>query len=188
MRPLPLLPPLKPACSQLLAAWNEARGDDLLPARKALRPALIASILTNTYILEYRSPLEVVFTLVGSAISDGLGYEMTGRNHIEFVAEEERPYRSARWKLMAETPCGQYGRGRIPTQSGVVVPYDNIVLPMRASAEGKLHFIGVIEAAPELQPLIERNPTRPPFQQNLEFAPIDIGAGAPEMPVRPKAK
>jgi len=188
MRPHPSTPPLGHVCSKLLAAWNEARGEDLLPIRKDLRPAAIASILTRTYILDYRSADAVIYTLVGSDISEELGYELTGRNLIELIAEEERPFRRARWKLMAETPCGLYGLARVPTQRGVAVPFANICLPMRANGGGKLHFIGAVEEAPGLRPLIELDPARQSFQQNVELAAIDIGSGAPQLPGLPESK
>lgn len=119
-------------CSRLFAGyWSSLPKVDLIPRREAFRPEEVPRLLPNIVIHELVSPETVKLRLVGSAVIDDYGQDITGRNYLDFVEEARRPKASQALFLVCEQPAGMLAQLRSISRSGRVMTREAIALPVR---------------------------------------------------------
>ncbi|MDP6345024.1 MAG: PAS domain-containing protein [Alphaproteobacteria bacterium] len=169
------------ACQALAGAWQNWRGDDLVPQRTQVRIEDIKSWLPNIVVLELRSRREVIFRLAGTRIVESLGVELTGRNYLEFSHPEERATRAERMHQLGQWPCGAHIQMSVTFVSGRSVPSEALTLPVRPAGRGQpIQLFAMIMA-------LEDTTSQWPAADSRHFPTadegcfVDIGAGAPKL-------
>ena len=82
-----------PACRDFVQAWVRCRGDAVAPRRGDIELGEIARHLHWLSVLEVRSADEMVFRLVGTAINNTRGRELTGTNLRDLSRPQDWPRR-----------------------------------------------------------------------------------------------
>lgn len=120
------------ACIDFTRAWLEWRGDALLPHRGQVQLEQIARHLRWLSVMEIRSTEEMIFRVVGTAINDTRGRELTGTNLKDLSRAEDWPKRSAiNWEL-AHRPAGLTFRILFEYTIGPPVHSEYVCLPVLA--------------------------------------------------------
>lgn len=159
--------------------WNSLPKTDLVPSRSAFKPEENTAILANIVIHELISPEHIRLRLVGSAVIEEYGREITGRNYLDFVDEERRPKASRAIFLVCEQPCGMYVLLRSQGRSGRVMTRESIAFPMRDD-EGVARLVYFCSSPARERTDVFEDPDELRIMNVLRRTFIDIGAGIPD--------
>ncbi len=121
-----------PNCRRFLEAWQDWRGDKLLPDRKDVRPERLGPALEGVSILEYRGPDELNYHLASTLLNELLGRDRTGDNYALGPDPELAALRLHRHNLIRQTPCGMVALVDLKLPSGRVISLTTLTLPVRA--------------------------------------------------------
>ncbi|NQW08310.1 MAG: PAS domain-containing protein [Alphaproteobacteria bacterium] len=159
--------------------WLSLDPIDLIPSRAHFLPESIPRLLANLGIHELISPEFIKLRLVGTAVVDDYGQEITWRNYLDFVEEERRPKASRALHLVCEQPCGMIAQLRSTTVRGGTLTRESIAFPMR-NEEGIANLVYFCSTpAQERETFIDER-TELRVANVLDRYFIDIGAGVPD--------
>ena len=149
--------------SQILYAyWNEVRGSNLAPRRFDIEPGAIASILSETFILERLDSRRAPFRLAGSRISENFGADLRGRNFLDLWPDCDRPDLEQDLATLADKGAASVFTFEASRRNGDKVTFEAIILPLFHLRQAVTRFIGAISA------------TDAPYW--LDTEPLTIGA------------
>lgn len=163
------------------AYWMSLPKRDFLPDRDQIDLLQLKEILPSFVILQYESPAMVRFRLAGTDEVRRYGFEITGRNYLDFVPEERRAQAVQTFQTMLNHPCGTRNLIETVTSSGRIVVNEAIGYPVRGSdgrADQLIFQSNDIEG--KLQPH-QRNDVVVEHRRLRERHFIDIGAGLPAL-------
>lgn len=163
----------------LLSAWQDWRGDHLLPRRSAMDMPRIAPLLPHIVILEIDAPDRPMIRLAGTAIGRALGMELTGRNYLDLTEPEIRPLRKARIWRQLQAPCGSLLRNRHMVAGDRVIELEVLTLPVRPDSDDRPpQLLSVITpVSPGVLTMDEAKLQIAKVADDFRY--IDIGAGVP---------
>lgn len=115
--------------------WQSLPKIDLIPHRESFRPEELARILPHIVIHELVSPGIVRLRLVGSAVIDDYGQDITGRNYLDFVEQARRPTASRALFLVCEQPAGMLVQLRSISRAGRIMTRESIAFPFRGDGD-----------------------------------------------------
>lgn len=135
----------QPTTQVLYRYWNELRGGRLAPARFEIEPTRLASVLSETFILERRAADEFIFRLAGTRICEQFGRELRGENFIEFAVDDLGGIASG---LRAAATQGAVLHSEIEatTSDGRLAVFEAIVLPLVHPANEVTRYLGSLSA------------------------------------------
>lgn len=167
------------ACIDFVNAWLEWRGDAVVPHRGQIRLEQIARHLKWLSVLEVRSPEDMVFRLVGTAINDTRGRELTGASLKDLSLPEDWPRRSAITWACASHPAGLTYRVLFEYSLGPPVFSEYVVLPVFPETPGAPIQVFTIR-----EPLKDVSLALPQLKTRYNHAGegnrfVDLGAGTP---------
>jgi len=167
-------------CRAFALAWQDWRGAELVPRRAQVQIDQIKKLLPMLVVLEIVSPELAWFRLAGTAITEVMGADLTGKNYFDMVAPETRDLGVARTCQAAAQPCGSHFIHPIVHQSGRTVPTEVLslpVLPNDPAAPPQFFTISVQLEDSRLEgSASEQNQF--PVIEGYQF--VDIGAGVPD--------
>lgn len=159
--------------------WLSLPTVDLIPSRRDFEPERIPGLLANLVIHELISPEHLKLRLVGTAVVDDYGQEITGRNYLDFVDEARRPKASRAIFLICAQPAGMLVHLRSVALNGTVLTRESIAFPMRDdSGTARLVYFCSNPAVERKTYYDERDALK--VMSVLDRHYIDIGAGLPE--------
>lgn len=175
-----------PACIDFTQAWLSWRGDALAPHRGQLRLEQIAQHLRWLSVMEIRSPEDMVFRLVGTAINDTRGRELTGTTLKDLSAAEDWPRRSAITWALASQPAGLTYRVLFDYTLGPPVYSEYVCLPVFSETPGAPTQLFTIR-----EPVEDVSLALPQLKTKFNHVGegnrfIDIGAGSPAIDLLPE--
>lgn len=163
------------------AYWMSLPKQDFLPDRDQIDLARLKDILPSFVILQYESSSMIRFRLAGTDEVKRYGFEVTGRNYLDFVPDERKAEALQTFETMLSHPCGSWNLIETVTSSGRVVLNEAIGYPIRGTdgrADQLLFQSNDVEG--KLKPY-QRKDVVATHRQVLERRYIDIGAGLPAL-------
>lgn len=159
--------------------WLSLDAVDLVPGRAHFTPESIPGLLPHLGIHELISPDFIKLRLVGSAIVDDYGREITGHNYLDFVEPNRRAKASRALHLVCEHPSIMIAHLSSTTVGGGALTRESIALPMR-NDEGAVNLIYFCStpARERTTYFDEREELRVATVLDRRF--IDIGVGVPD--------
>lgn len=124
------------ACLDFTRAWLEWRGDAVAPHRGQLKLEQVARHLRWLSVMEIRSTEAMIFRLVGTAINDTRGRELTGTNLKDLSRPQDWPKRSAINWALATLPAGLTFNVLFEYSLGPPVYSEYVCLPVFADEPG----------------------------------------------------
>lgn len=159
--------------------WLSLPATDLIPCRQDFAPERIPELLANLVIHELISPDHIRIRLVGTAVVDDYGQEVTGRNYLDFVQPERREKASRAIFHICEQPAGMLVHLRSVSENGTQLTRQSVAFPMRDdSGTARLVYFCSSPAAERATFFDERISLK--VMNVLDRRYIDIGAGVPE--------
>jgi len=149
-----------------------------LPLRSEFDVTRLAPIIESFVVLELE-PDAVRIRLAGGHEVARYGFEVTGRDYLDFVPPWRRAAAYAGFLPMARTPCGM--RTLIVSQrsSGRVVANEALGLPFRSDRTGAVHLVFQSNDLAEPAPRFGEPDTLEVHLDVPERRYIDVGFGAP---------
>ncbi|MDF1791119.1 MAG: PAS domain-containing protein [Thalassobaculaceae bacterium] len=175
-----------PACIGFTQAWLEWRGEAVAPHRGQLRLEQIAQHLRWLSVMEVRSPEDMVFRLVGTAINDTRGRELTGTTLKDLSLAKDWPRRAAITWAVASHPAGLTHRVLFEYTLGPPVYSEYVCLPVFSETPGTPVQVFTIR-----EPVEDVSLTLPQLKTAYNHVGegnrfIDIGAGVPSADLLPE--
>ncbi|RMB04670.1 PAS domain-containing protein [Eilatimonas milleporae] len=164
---------------QVADAWNAWRRGALLPRRDQMRLKDLDGVFDRCFMLEMRSPTEMVFVFMGSMFQRVTGHDYTGLNFLEYSDPGIRALRSRRMMTLVNKPCAC-----VWTICDETLPMDTprfvgLALPLLPTEPCRPPFVFEVMAVLDDDILIERAPEPGVLRLTDMFRYIDIGAGHP---------
>lgn len=159
--------------------WLSLPSVDLIPSRRHFQPERIPGLLANLVIHELVSPEHLKLRLVGTAVVDDYGQEITGRNYLDFVDEARREKASRAIFLVCEQPAAMLVHLCSTAANGTVLTRESIAFPMRDDhGTAKLVYFCSNPAVERKTYVDARDALK--VMNVLDRRYIDIGPGVPE--------
>jgi len=121
--------------SNMLQAWNAARGDKCLPDSRDLRPEMLRSVMSRSSLLEFVSADEVLIRIAPTFLENLAGELLRGQNFMERTPPELRQRRGSRIARVATEPCGLLARNMAAFPESDDVPFVILTLPVAKAGE-----------------------------------------------------
>lgn len=174
-----------PACRDFVHAWLRWRGDAVAPRRGGIALDDIARHLRWLSVLEIRSAEEQMFRLVGTAINETRGRELTGTNLKDLSRPADWPRRSGINLAMAGQPCGLHFRVLFGYSLGPPVASEYVCLPVFADDDAAPRQLFTIREP--LENVTFRLPQLDAVYNQVgdDNRFVDIGAGVPDSAMLP---
>ena len=161
--------------------WESFRAEEeLVPQRSSVRPEVLRDLLKTTIIAqvdEEGARLDV--RLAGTTIRDYIGFELTGRNFLDFDESSDDANGQEIRKNYHDWPCGRFERLNVVFSNERTFTSDVTVLPLWGNAQERLLL--VLVEPPLMTKLGKLQSSTLVATQNSIFATsIDIGNGVPK--------
>ncbi|WP_020591521.1 PAS domain-containing protein [Kiloniella laminariae] len=85
--------------------WQSLPREGLLPLRSSFLPERVPRLLSTLSIYELVSRDFIKFRLIGTAIRERMGADMTGKNYLDFVDPARREKSGGSFWAVVEQPC-----------------------------------------------------------------------------------
>lgn len=166
---------------QFTAYWKtlQAEAEGPLPARSQFDPSQITTLLPHVYLLEHKSPEEMIVRLMGTALDEISGIPVTGLNYFDVCPPEDVSlYMEINERLHA-LPCASLVVRDITFENGKNYSLSSLGFPM-ANDEGKLAYsIGLMLPARQFKS-DDMNNGGVAHSVLRDLTYIDIGFGVPK--------
>ncbi|PCJ68798.1 MAG: hypothetical protein COA62_13280 [Rhodobiaceae bacterium] len=130
--------------AELLAWWMSARGDKDMPAADDVRMETLVELAPYLRYLGWDGPERLIVRLFGTALSAGMGQDMTGQDLFGFGDYPDRGSDIARLKLLHSHPCGVVLFWEMADTAGGEHQMELLTLPVGAGADGGNRLIGTV--------------------------------------------
>lgn len=124
---------LSPNAQQFAGYWRSLPKRGLVPDRSSFDPTSQRGILSHFSILEIVAPDLARYRLAGTAEVERYGMDVTGRNYLDFVAPERRPFAARAFQAMIELPCGMLAIIHSTSRSGRQITNESLGFPVRGN-------------------------------------------------------
>jgi hypothetical protein len=162
--------------------WETFPKIDLVPPRSALDPTAIPDLLPNLMLWELRDVHDARWRLVGSAVREWFGRELTGTDVLEIHMPAARPKAMAAGAAMAAQPCGAWGLMALRSPRGYDFLVEVTCLPLRDAAGTVTLFANTMERLRDRSYFDAMAAAGARMVNFVEHRFIDIGAGLPVFP------
>ncbi|KKJ78145.1 hypothetical protein WH95_02000 [Kiloniella litopenaei] len=86
--------------------WLSLPREGVLPLRSAFFPEKVPQILPSLIIYEMVAKDFIRFRLAGTAVRERMGFDPTGENYLNYVADERKEKASQSFFSVVQQPCG----------------------------------------------------------------------------------
>jgi len=129
---------------QFLEIYEDLRGDRLAPARSDLDLRRLARLLPDITIMERQEPGTIIYRLMGTAVAERLGADLTGHNFLNYLGPTERDRIDLGIAIVSEIPCGTFSIYENQYASGIGARAESLALPLDGgSGEPPFLIIGL---------------------------------------------
>jgi hypothetical protein len=173
--------PLSQQARQFFAVWHRWRGNRRLPRRSDLSLGELGPLAESCLLLNIRSPLDIRMETVGRAITEKMGFDLTGLNYLDLTSRENRNWRAHLTIAQAAQPCGVLIYYWLRFPDGAVLPVEFTGAPLYEDGADDPSLIlccatGLADTVGRRQPL---DPDSYIEGDGMRF--IDIGYGIPPL-------
>ena len=156
--------------------WNSLPKAGLIPDRKSFNPAAIADLMPIVTIVEIWSRARIDLRLIGTAVTERMGFDPTGRNYLDFIVPEARESFLRLVDVQISQPCGRSSVIRARSASGLIERTEALTLPMFHERSGHYMIVACMNPMEKLG--YEQGGYEVLGYEDMEW--VDVGAGVPD--------
>lgn len=153
-----------------------------IPFKRALDPGAMRRFVANLVMVERHGPREYKWRLMGTAVRNMTGVELTGTEAFEFHTPQQRERALVAYNAQLETPCGVWGITMLQGASGFEAPAEILVLPLRADDGTPRFLANTVDRLPDGRRLDPNAAIDVKLLSWSEHRFLDIGFGLPKLP------
>ncbi len=173
---------------EFLTIYEEFRGDKIAPTRADLDLRRLARMLPDITIMERSAPGSVIYRLMGTAVAERLGADLTGHNFLNYLDVTERNRIDLGVALVTQQPCGTFAIYQNAYASGLKVRAESIALPLDTGS-GKPPFLNIsLHSSQSMISFGQEQDASVIGTQWLDGVVIDLGWGIPDQSVMDRLK
>jgi hypothetical protein len=132
----PTVNPHHDTLKQLEAYWRAKKGDRRAPARADLDPIEIPALMPHLLLLDVEpASRRLRFRLMGTAVTNGLGRDLTGRYLDELPLNKTQRAMYAEYKRVVESGEPACSTWEYSRADGRHVRFERLVLPLSSDGE-----------------------------------------------------
>ena len=170
------------AAAAWAAYWLSLPKQDGIPFKRALDPGAMRRFVANLVMVERHGPRAYKWRLMGTAVRNMTGIELTGSEAFEFHTPEQRERALVAYDAQLDTPCGVWGITVLQGAGGFELPAEILVLPLRADDGTPRFLANTVERLPDGQRRDAKSAVDVKLLAWSEHRFLDIGAGLPKLP------
>jgi hypothetical protein len=155
--------------------WKRLISSGVMPSLHDFLGVPNPELQPNVIILDVLSESDVRIRLMGTAIVQLIGRELTKTNSLDVYADHLRPVVGRACMTMVAQPCGQFTRRMVNTAGGLLMPASSVALPL-ANKSGT----GCIAAFTHTNDPVTAGDSMIVIHDIVSSHWIDIGAGVPD--------
>jgi len=179
-----LPPKIGAAAAAWGAYWVSMPKRDGVPMKNELDPGAMRRFVASLVMVERHAPRRFTWRLMGTAVRNLTGVELTGTDAFNFHGERQREKAIVAYNAQLDTPCGAWGMTILRGAGGFEIPVEVLVLPLRAD-DGALRFLAnTVERLPDGRRLDSAAAVDMKLLSWPEHRFVDIGFGLPKIPRR----
>ena len=163
--------------------WRSLRGGALVPARQAFHPSKARQFLRDLVLME--APSAVCATLrirlTGRRVDETIGFDISGRDHLDFMAPEYHTSVLATARAIVERPCGLWQITPAHLLRGYALHFEVTGFPLAPDESGRSFILCHVRPVGDVMSV--RLPTDKGLGLDAAVAYrfLDVGAGAPAL-------
>lgn len=126
-----MIEPRHDVLRKLAAYWQAKKGGRLAPARADIDPVDIPALMPHMMLVDIEpTTRRFRFRLIGTAITNGLGRDLTGRYLDELLLNETQRALFAEYRRVADTGQPACATWEYTREDGRHVRFERVVLPL----------------------------------------------------------
>lgn len=168
-----------PETKRFFQYWDSLPKSGFVPDRADFDPLAIHRIMPRILMVEYFRTGEVEFRMVGTGITEDIGFDPTKQNYLDLLEESAFGAFQSASDAIFSTPCGGHFRVTAQSAKGYLVDFDVLDLPMTNRAANSNIIVAHL-AQVSVGKMVPAGTFRIKEIQSAGW--IDIGAGVPAMP------
>lgn len=167
------------------ALWRALPREGLVPPRSAFAPARAAKFLRNLMLVEGPGPNRpaLTFRLVGDALTELIGVNLTGLNYLDFIPDEQRAEALEAGRLICNHPCGIWQLNPVHFDRGISQIIEATIFPLGPGADGVPLMLGCLVFLQQTMQPVPAVDKAVNAETSAVYEFIDIGAGVPVLSV-----
>ncbi len=135
---------LTPVAHAFLAYWWHVRGDKTIPAADDIAPPQMRTLSPYVRYLHWDGDT-LIHRLWGSALTEGIGYDLTGQDVIQYIPSDKRAANLAVLRALHEQPCGVVFVVRDEGEARSGMSAEMSFLPVAAGSSHGPRLIGTMQ-------------------------------------------
>ncbi|WP_299375987.1 PAS domain-containing protein [uncultured Kiloniella sp.] len=166
-----------PKSQALLDHWLSLPREGVLPLRSSFLPEKVPQILPSLIIYEMVAEDFIRFRLAGTAVRERMGFDPTGENYLNYVADERKEKASQSFFAVIDQPCGMRVISNHGMSTGRKMFLEVLMLPLKNDMSPNPI---VLCQSNEIKPIEEEQIPDNARVENITIVRrdfIDIGAG-----------
>lgn len=157
----------------------QAEADGPIPRRSQFNPVNIPTLLPYVYILEHRSPEEMLVRLIGTSLDEISGNSITGLNYLDVCPPQDAPIYAEITKNVFALPCASLVVRDVLFESGKSYTLSSLGFPVENTDGRPKITIGLMLPSRQFKSDDSNNGgVASSVLRSLSY--IDIGYGVPE--------
>lgn len=173
--------PLTINSRRFFAVWDRWRRGRKLPERRDISGADLGDLADFCLLLEIKGRDDIRMNMIGRAITDHLGFDLTGMNYLDLTSKENRAWRAHLTVAQAAQPCGVVIYYWLRFANGAVLPVEFTGAPLRENGAETASLI--LCCATGLTHAISDSTVLDPdsYEEGDGMRFIDLGYGVPPL-------
>lgn len=170
-------------CRALSEYWQSLQREaaDGVPTRSMLDPSAIKPLLPYLVLHDLATPGKSIMRLVGTAITQRIGLDPTGRNYLELVNKSRRASAYLYLNTIANHPCGMRNINEVRYMSGKHTTAEAVGLPLRHDRNGTPLLLFLDDPIEEAEFDLDPREQAVDVYKLTEREFIDVGFGVPNL-------
>jgi hypothetical protein len=166
--------------ADFVAYWLSLPKSEGVPMKHALDPGAMRTFVANVVMLERHDPRRFTWRLMGSAMREITGRELTGMDAFIFHDDAQREKAIVAYNAQLDTPCGVWGITMLRSATGANIAAETMALPFRADNGAPRFLVTTVEPHPD-RARFKRAALSMRFLSWPEHRFVDIGFGLPRL-------
>jgi hypothetical protein len=173
-----------PESREFEVLWRSLRGPGrLVPGRTEFQPARARRFLRDLVLMEAPGAAcpTLRIRLTGRRFDETIGFDISGRDHLEFMAPEFHAAVLATAHAMVERPCGLWQITPAHLVRGHALNFEITAFPLAPDEQGRSFIISHVRPVGDVMSSTLPTHNGLGIGTAVAYAFLDIGAGAPAL-------